>query len=82
MSVFDWRNEPLKIDLKSIKTSCKNSYQQSQVVNRKRAAGIEPSPSVAVRKIALDTQRNKPKNIVVELPILAKYKKKRKHETR
>ena len=42
-SPFDWKGQPPKIDLRDIAKAQKNAHQQTAVVNRKRAAGIEPN---------------------------------------
>lgn len=75
MNAFDWRNQPLKIDIKEIQRSYKTSYQATQVVNRQRKNGLEPSAPVSTKKGA--HQPAKPQKLLLDMPKMAKYGKKR-----
>lgn len=63
VSPFDWKNQPPKINMRDLSTARKNSYQQTVVVNRRRAQGIEPS--IAYSPNGMDTN---PEKFAVSMP--------------
>ena len=60
---FDWKNQPPKISMRDVDIAQKQAYQQTAVINRKRAQGIEPSIIYSLKKH--DAQ---PKKFVAEMP--------------
>lgn len=67
---FDWQNYKPKIDLSDIARAQKSSYQQTVVVNRKRAAGIEPNT------VQLPNSRqDMPQKFTTQMPEMPKYKR-------
>jgi hypothetical protein len=63
VSPFDWKNQPPKIDMSDLSTAQKNSYQQTAVVNRRRAQGIETS-----LPFSANSNDGQPQNFVVSMP--------------
>lgn len=66
---FDWRNYTPVISLKDIARAQKSAWQQSRVVNRQRAAGIEPT---AIHLPG--SQDVAPQAFAIDMPALPKYK--------
>jgi len=59
-----------QIDMRDVARAAKSSYQQSSVVNRRRAAGVEPT------KVNLPNSNDAlPQRFVVEMPEMAKYRR-------
>jgi hypothetical protein len=60
--------DPPKINLKDLETANKISYQQTSVVNRRRAAGVEPT------KVNLPGSRDEqPARFAVKMPDMPKH---------
>lgn len=67
---FDWQNYKPTISLKDIARAQKSSYQQTAVVNKRRAAGVEPNPmNLPGSRVDL------PQRYATEMPIMPKYDK-------
>ena len=65
---FDWRNNPKRIDMTDVNTAKKSSYQQTAVINKKRAQGVEPV------SIHLPGSRDDiPSRFVANMPEMPKY---------
>ena len=62
---FDWKNYKPVIDMKDLERARKSSYQSTQVINRIRAKGVEPS--IVYSPNGQDTQ---PKKFVIDMPIM------------
>ncbi len=60
---FDLKNYKPQISMRDVNTASKTSYQQTQVINRRRAKGDEPSIVYSTR--GRDTQ---PKKFVTVMP--------------
>lgn len=67
---FDLDNYVPQISMKDRDTARKTSYQQTSVINRKRAQGIEPSINYSPN--GMDTQ---PKKFVADMPLMPKFDK-------
>lgn len=69
-SPFDWRGQPPRIDLRDVERARKTSYQQTNVINKRRAAGVEPTP------VRLPGSRDDgPQKFVALMPEMPKYRK-------
>lgn len=66
---FDWRNYTPIINMKDLDKARKNSFQQSTVVNNRRAKGIEPSIPYS-EKVVMDTE---PKKFAIAMPKMPRY---------
>lgn len=62
---FDWKNYKPVLSFKDMDTARKTSFQQTTVINRKRAKGIEPS--IVYSPKGMDTE---PKKFVADMPIM------------
>lgn len=62
---FDWKNQPSKIDMRDLNIANKCSYQQSVVVNNRRAQGIEPSQPYSPKG-----NDAKPQNFAIDMPTM------------
>lgn len=60
---FDWKNQPSKINMRDLDIANKCSYQQSAIINRRRAKGEEPSIIYSEKSPGVE-----PKKFVVKMP--------------
>jgi hypothetical protein len=65
---FDLENYKRQITMHKENTSLKSSYQQTAVVNRERAKGIEPSLPYSKKAPATE-----PEKFVADMPVMKKY---------
>jgi hypothetical protein len=65
---FDWRNYKPTISMKDVETARKSAYQATQVINRQRQQGIEPSRPYAERNKA--HLAGIPQEYTVEMPVM------------
>ena len=63
---FDWKNYKPVLNVRDLDIAQKQAYQQTAVINRKRAQGIEPSIIYSLKKH--DAQ---PKKFVADMPEMA-----------
>jgi hypothetical protein len=62
---FDWKNQPAKISMRDLNIANRNSYQQSVVINNRRAQGIEPSLPYSPK-----SNDAEPKKFAVAMPVM------------
>ena len=74
MNPFD-PNYKAQISMKDLERSRKTAYQASRIVNERRKTGVEPSKSEAQRLGAYGG--SDPQNMVVEMPVMPIYDRKR-----
>lgn len=79
---FDWKNQPAKISMRDVDVANKNSYQQSAVINRRRAQGIEPSLPYSP-----NSNHSEPHKFAVHMPVMPMHPrtvlaKRKKGETK
>ena len=67
---FDLANYKRQITMHKENTALKSAYQQTAVVNRQRAAGIEPSLPYSAKAPATE-----PEKFVADMPVMPKYDK-------
>jgi hypothetical protein len=67
---FDWRNYTPILSMKDLDKARKNSFQQSTVVNNRRAKGIEPS--IPYSDKVMDTE---PRKFAIDMPKMPRYNK-------
>ena len=77
---FDLANYKRQITMHKENTALKSAYQQTSVVNRQRAKGIEPSGPYSDKSPAAE-----PEKFVADMPVMPKYdrnaaRRKRNHE--
>lgn len=76
---FDWKNQPAKINMRDLATAQKNSYQQTAVINRRRAKGEEPSIFYSAK--GMDSN---PQKFAMRMPVMPMHPttiaKKKDHE--
>jgi len=62
---FDWKNQPAKINMRDLNIANRNSYQQSMVINKRRAQGIEPSLPYSPK-----SNDAEPKKFAIDMPVM------------
>ena len=67
---FDLANYKRQITMHKENTALKSAYQQTSVVNRQRAKGIEPSLPYSAKAPATE-----PAKFVAEMPVMPKHDK-------
>tara|TARA_R110000868_G_scaffold83160_2_gene235006 strand:+ start:1292 stop:1636 length:345 start_codon:yes stop_codon:yes gene_type:complete len=67
---FDLANYKRQITMHKENTALKSSYQQTSVINRERAKGIEPSLPYSAKAPATE-----PTKFVADMPVMPKYDK-------
>jgi len=69
-SPFDWKNQPPKISMRDLDIANKCSYQTSVTINKRRAAGIEPS-------IIYSSKPNEslPGKFAISMPVMPLHKR-------
>lgn len=65
---FDLVNYKRQITMHKENTALKSAYQQTSVVNRQRAKGIEPSLPYSAKAPATE-----PEKFVADMPVMKKY---------
>ena len=69
-SPFDLANYKPQLNMKDLDKARKNSFQQSTVVNNRRAKGIEPS--IPYSDKVMDTE---PSKFAIDMPKMPRYNK-------
>jgi hypothetical protein len=74
---FDWRNYTPILSMKDLDKARKNSFQQSTVINSRRAKGIEPS--IPYSEKGMDTE---PSKFAIDMPKMPRYNKNEARKAR
>lgn len=72
-SPFDWRGQPSIISMKDVDSANKRSYQQTSVVNRARAKGVEPS-----KAYSFTHEGAQPQSMVMDMPVMPLHRKRKR----
>jgi hypothetical protein len=76
-SPFDLANYKPQLNMKDLDKARKNSFQQSTVINSRRAKGIEPS--IPYSDKVMDTE---PRKFAIDMPKMPRYNKNEARKAR